>query len=117
MLFRTKLKAGFAACLLAAAVLGLTPAVAQDGSQELTYKQRLVFGLQARRPTELDFVDAVVDTVNRGELPRKLVDRTFFWARDRSRKQGGKKARRPIIYFQPALSRQAEKLGIQIRVN
>ncbi len=92
-------------------------ATGQNGSKELTYQDRLVFGLQARRPSEKEFIAAVVDTVNRGELPRKLVDRTFFWARQRSVQQGGRKPHRPIIYFQPSLTIQAEKLGIRIHKN
>lgn len=87
---------------------------AQQGGKEPTYRERLVFGLQARRPSEVEFVDAVVDTVERGQLPRKLVDRTYFWARERSPVRNGRKAHRPIIYFQPALTKQAEKLGITI---
>lgn len=82
-----------------------------------TLEERLLAGLQARRPSEISFVEAVVDTVHRGKLPEKLVDRTYFWARSRSVRQGGRKARRPIVYFQPALTIQAEKLGIRIKKN
>jgi hypothetical protein len=107
-----------AGLLIIATLLGATPqATAEDGTKELTYQDRLVFGLQARRPSEKEFIEAVVDTVNRGELPRKLVDRTFFWARERTSQKEGRKARRPIIYFQPALTMQAEKLEIRIRKN
>lgn len=72
-------------------------------------------GLQVRRRSERRFIEAVVDTVNRGELSLRLVDRTFFWARSRAPKQAGKYYRRPIIYFQPALRIQAERLRIDIR--
>lgn len=94
--------------------LALPDAAPAQRQSEPTLEQRLKLGLQARRPSENDFIDAVVATVHRGELPQKLVDRTYFWARERSVKNGGRKHHRPIIYFQPALARQAEKLGVDI---
>ncbi|TWT74679.1 hypothetical protein Pla123a_35030 [Posidoniimonas polymericola] len=105
-----------AAFLSIALVFCLTAGLfaAQQGGKEPTFRERLVLGLQARRPSEVEFIDAVVDTVERGRLPRKLVDRTYFWARERSPVRNGKKSHRPIIYFQPALTIQAEKLGITI---
>ncbi|MEM6331199.1 MAG: hypothetical protein AAF790_13245 [Planctomycetota bacterium] len=107
--------------LLAAAVLAAAPttpiASAQTGVQQPTLKERLLFGLQARRPSEKRFIDAVVDTVERGELPLRLVDRTFFWARSRTPKRPTRRSRRAIIYFQPALTIQAQRLRINIRPN
>ena len=82
------------------------------GNREPTFEERLIAGLQVRRPSEFAFINAVVDTVDRGELPQKLVDRFFFWARGKApRVRGG---HRPIVFFQPALTIQAEKLGIEI---
>ncbi|TWT47415.1 hypothetical protein [Botrimarina hoheduenensis] len=80
--------------------------------QPLSLGERLVTGLQVRRPGEFTFIDAVVDTVERGELPRKLVDGFFFWSRSKARSKPG---RRGIIYFQPALEVQAKRLGVTIR--
>lgn len=80
--------------------------------REPTLRERLTLGLNARRPAELEYIDAVVDTVNRGELPEKIVDRMFFWARSRSPK--GDQSRRPIIYFQAGLTRVAEKMHVTI---
>ncbi len=80
--------------------------------REPSLRERLTLGLQARRPVELEYIDAVVDTVNRGELPEKVVDRMFFWARSRSPK--GDQSRRPIIYFQAGLTRVAEKMHVKI---
>ena len=74
----------------------------------ISLEQRLVAGLQARRPSELVYIEAVVDTVNRGDLPQRLVDRLFFWARSRGSHH------RPIIYFQPGLDRVAARLKITI---
>lgn len=104
----------FALAIVAAWLLLPHTAAAQT-VREPTFEQRLAFGLQARLPSEKKFIAAVVDTVNRGKLPKSLVDRTFFWARERSPKQGGKFSRRPIIYFHPALTIQAQRLRIAIR--
>ena len=82
-------------------------------NRETTLEQRLITGLQVRRPSEFAFIDAVIDTVNRGELPERLVDRFLFWARNKAPK--GRGTYRPIIYFQPALSIQAAKLRITIQ--
>lgn len=101
--------------LVAALVGTLLPAdvgVAQNTRQEPTVRERLVSGLQVRRPSEFAFIDAVIDTANRGELPQKLVDRVFFWAR--SRPSRGAAPQRPIIYFQAGLMRIAKKMRITI---
>jgi hypothetical protein len=89
--------------------------LAQTAVKRPPLRERLTFGLQARLDSEVAFIDAVVDTVNRGELPESLVDRTFFWARKRGAEQTGlRRHRRPIIYFRPALLAQTNKLDIEI---
>ncbi|MEO1496567.1 MAG: hypothetical protein AAFV43_05395 [Planctomycetota bacterium] len=99
--------------LVVFAVLGVaTPLVAQTVRQPPTLRDRLVVGLQVRRPVEFAFIDAVIDTVERGEMPQKLVDGFFFWARGKAAARPGK---RGIIYFQPGLETQAKRLGIAIR--
>ena len=87
----------------------------QAGRRQASLEERLIFGLQARSPSDLRFVEAVVDTVNRRELPQQLVDRTFFWARNRTPQSAGHFVRRPFIYFRPALEIQASRLRIAIR--
>jgi hypothetical protein len=100
------------AILLALAISVTNDVSAQTtGSREPTLRERLVAGLNVRRPSEFEFIDAVVDTVDRGELPPKLVDRMFFWARTRPSKGS---QQRPIVYFQPGLTRVAQKLGVDI---
>ncbi len=86
------------------------------GQREPTLRQRLVVGLQVRRPSEFAFIDAVVDTVDRGDLPERLVNRFFFWARNRpdSRSGRARRPRRAIIDFQAGLTVQAKKLRIEI---
>ena len=99
--------------LVLAMLTSTTPANSQTGASAPTLREKLVFGLQVRRPSEFEFIDAVVDTVERGELPRKLVERYFFFARTRPQRRS--RARRPIIDFQFALKAAAEQLRIEIK--
>lgn len=136
---KTRLGAGLKATLVAMLLFSLFAAVSRTQAQgqvgtavqrpaparagqarQLTLEDRLVIGLQARRPSEIAFIEAVVDTVNRGDLPVRLVDRTFFWARARSPRShrgglNGRTSHRAIIYFQAALTIQAERLKIDLR--
>lgn len=100
--------------LLCVGVVGAPPvAEAQTVQQRKpTFEERLVFGLQVRRPSEFEFISAVVDTVDRGELPQKVVDRVFAYAR--RRRDRSRQAHRPIIYFQAALLRVVEPMRITI---
>lgn len=76
-------------------------------------EERLLVGLKVRTREDREFVEQVVKLVNQGKLPVKLVDSTFFWARDKaSRKRS--MANRPMVYFRPALLSRAAKLGISI---
>ena len=81
----------------------------------ISLRDRLITGLKARLKSEVAFVDKIVARVNAGKLPQRLVDETFFWARDRallSRRYP--RLRRPIIYFQPAMIARAARLGITL---
>ena len=86
--------------------------------QGITFRDRLIAGLQARRGSEVEFVDAVVLQVRLGKLPERLVNQTFFWSRDRAARPGRTTAtagtRRPIIYFQPVMTAQAKRLGVTL---
>lgn len=113
---RTYRRAFIALSLVLAVVGWARFAHCQQTQLQPTLRQRLVFGLEARRPSELAFIDAVVLLVREGNLPERLVNGTFFWARQRTPKFHGKKLRRPIIYFQPALTMQAARLGVAIRI-
>ena len=108
----------FCALVVAAALATAWPVVAVGQTidrREATLEERLTAGLQARRPSEREFIDAVVDTVDRGELPEGLVDRFFQWSRLRAAKRGG--GHRAIIYFEAGLRRQADKLRIRIEAD
>ncbi len=91
---------------------GLANSDAQTLQKEPTLRERLVAGLQVRRPSEFAYIDAVVDTVERGELPQKVVDRYFFWAREKPARSVA--TQRPIIYFEQGLTRAALKMKITI---
>jgi hypothetical protein len=114
-----------------AALLGTFVAVggalaAQDNSVErvalapakiqrpISLRDRLVVGLQARLKTEVAFVELVALRVRTGDLPQRIVDETFFWARARGRTLRNGRTRRPIIYFQPAMTARAKKLGVEL---
>ena len=85
---------------------------AQTLQKEPTLRERLVTGLQVRRPSEFAYIDAVIDTIERGELPQKLVDKYFFWAREKPARSVA--TQRPIIYFEQGLTRAAIKMKIKI---
>lgn len=101
---------------LALLVGSATATFAQTVDQrQPSLRERLVAGLRVRRPSEFKYIEAVVDTVNRGDLPEKVVNRMFFWSRSRTPKDD--EGRRPIIYFQPGLNRVAAKMKVSIRAN
>ncbi len=101
--------------LIAAAVITLSfalsagsPATAaeKDSGTASTpsLKETLEKGLKARRPEEFAFIATVVRKVERGVLPRSLVESTFLWARG--------KDTHPFQYFQQGLRVRAEKMGV-----
>ncbi|HEY3394018.1 MAG TPA: hypothetical protein VGK58_15000 [Lacipirellulaceae bacterium] len=91
--------------------VALAPAKVQ---QPISLRDRLVVGLQARLKNEVAFVERVALRVRTGDLPQRIVDETFFWARARGRTLRNGRTRRPIIYFQPAMTARAKKLGVEI---
>lgn len=110
----SRLGFGLAATAWGILVVGGAASAQTGPTREPTLRERLVAGLQVRRPSEFEFIDAVIDTVDRGELSPKLVDRMFFWARSR---QPRGNHHRPIVYFQPGLVRVAERLGVEIEAD
>jgi hypothetical protein len=83
----------------------------RQGRQVSLYDQLRV-GLKAYTKQDVEFIQLVVQKVDEGKLPRKLVDATFLWARNRYKDKPGAHQRRPIVYFQPALTLQARKIGV-----
>ncbi len=82
--------------------------------QTVTLRDRLVVGLQARLKSEVAFVEAVAAQVRTGELPQRLVDQTYFWARQCAADRPNSRARRPIIFFQPAMRARAKRLNVEL---
>lgn len=80
----------------------------------VSLRDRLVVGLQARTRSEVAFVDSVVLHVHAGHLPQRLVDQTFFWARERVAVARNGKQRRAIIYFRPAMVARAQRLNVNL---
>jgi hypothetical protein len=85
-----------------------------DPEHPQTYREVLVFGLRARLPSELAFIDSVVDSVEEGRLPPRLVDQTYFWARTRSGNSLYGRTNRPIVYFIPALEARIKRLRLNV---
>jgi hypothetical protein len=82
--------------------------------QVVSLRDRLVVGLQARLDSEVAFVELVVLQVRLGKLPQRIVDQTFFWARDRASISRNGNSRRPIIFFQPAMRARAKRLRVEL---
>ncbi len=62
--------------------------------------------LRTATPEEKGFVEKAVRLMNKGKLPRPLVENTFDWAR--------RKNEHRFEYFKQALSIQAAKLGLSL---
>jgi hypothetical protein len=92
------------------------PADVSSGTPDkpISFRDRLIVGLKAMSKSDIAFVDSVVAKVQAGQLPQRLVDQTFFWARDRASRPVGGRPHRPVIYFRPALTLQAKKLGVTL---
>ena len=69
-------------------------------------KTTLEKGLKARRPVEFAFLADVAARVEDGRLPKRLVDSTFLWARQ--------KHDYPFPYFERGLKLRARRLGIAL---
>jgi hypothetical protein len=80
----------------------------------ISLRDRLVVGLQARLASEVQFVERVAQRVQTGHLPQRVVDETFFWARQRASIRRPGRARRPIIFFEPAMRARADRLGVEL---
>jgi hypothetical protein len=83
-------------------------------NRPISFRDRLIVGLQARLKSEVAFVDAVVAEVQAGHIPQRLVDETFFWARQRSAIPYDRRYNRPIIYFMPAMRARAKLLHVSL---
>jgi hypothetical protein len=91
----------------------IDPSIPADrqGRQVSLYEQLRV-GLKAKTNDDIAFLKLVVMKVDQGVLPRKMVDATFLWARNRYKLRPTNHQLRPIVYFKPGLQAQAKKIGV-----
>ena len=68
-------------------------------------RDQLYFGLRTFLPEQQAFIDDLVTRVDRGELPRSMVNVVFVWSRKR-------KPKIPFPYFEIAMRLLAEKRGV-----
>ena len=85
-----------------------------NGVKPISLRDRLVVGLEARIPSEIAFCELVALKVQTGKLPARIVNQTFFWARERAAIPRNGIEQRPIVYFQPAMKLRAEKLHVTL---
>jgi hypothetical protein len=73
------------------------------------YEAKLNAILKTRRDEEKQFVSEVVDGIEQGTIPEKLVETSFKWV-------GNKRpdTNYPFIYFERVLRLQAKKINVQI---
>jgi len=112
---------GFAVVL--AGMLSLeSHSVAAQGSVEPTRNQgrrlslevQLRLGLRATTKGDKAFIKKVADLVQQGKLPKKLVDGTFLWARQRAARKSRSRELRPMVYFKPALVLRSKRIGVKL---
>ena len=112
------------AMLLVAAIgVGLLnmPTIAQQTvtdsriqGRQISLRDQLVKGLRATTEGDFAFIDKVIILVEQGKLPRRVVDGTFLWARQRAERHSWARRLRPMVYFQPALTLRAKRIGAQL---
>ena len=90
---------------LATLLTSLTHADVSRKNEELSLKDRLVTGLRATRPEDIQYCERVANAARSGKLPAKIVDSTYFWAT-------AKKVDYPLPAFAKALELQCQRLGI-----
>lgn len=82
------------------------PAFDGGGVVGLDLETQLQKGLKARRPVEFQYISEIVELVEKGELPRKLVVTTYLAAQQRRR--------HPLQWFQLALEARARGLDVEL---
>ena len=106
---------GLAVCLVPTTTTAQqTIAPPSNQGRKVSLRDQLVSGLRAFTPADLRFIDRVVLAVNQGRLPRRIVDGTFHWARDRAARRGRYRRLRPMVFFQPALTARARPFGVAL---
>jgi len=108
------------AVLLLLAVIGSFSIAQQPGNigpargRQINLRQQLTTGLKAFTKGDFAFIDLVVLAVEQKKLPRRLVDSTFLWAREKAVRRSYSRSLRPMVYFKPGLILRARKLGVKL---
>jgi hypothetical protein len=87
---------------------------ADRSGRQISLEDQLRVGLKAVTKADFAFIELVVQRVDEGVLPRKLVDSTFLWSRRRVQRQRPQYRKRPMVYFQPALVLRSRAIGIDL---
>ncbi len=82
--------------------------------RQISLRKQLTKGLRATKKADFEFLDRVVKAVEQGRLPRKMVDATFLWSRNRAARKSYVRRLRPMVYFQPGLTAQAKRIGVKL---
>jgi hypothetical protein len=103
----SKLSAVIAIGVLAAVLPSFVAAeIPRSANKEVSLKDRLITGLRATRPEDIQYCERVANATRTGKLPPKIVDSTYFWAT-------AKQTNYPLPAFAKALDLQCQKLGIR----
>ncbi len=89
--------------LLVVLLLGVGRGLAAQRPRMNLDAQTMKAALRTETPEEHGYIDEVLRRVQRGQLPRSLVEATFIWARH--------KPEHRFQYFRQALRIQAARLG------
>jgi hypothetical protein len=86
----------------------------QAGGRQVSLYDMLRVGLKAKTKADFEYIAEVVELVEKGKLPREMVESSFLYARYRYRTHPSSFRLRPMVYFQPSLSARAKKIGVII---
>jgi hypothetical protein len=78
-----------------------------ESKEQATLEDRLNSGLKSRRQEEFNFVAVVSQRVRTGQIPEALVLQTMQWSLKKNPKF-------PFFYFQFAVKKQADALGVSL---
>jgi len=82
------------------------------GGRQVGLYDMLRVGLKAKTKADFEYITEVVELVDKGKLPRDMVESSFLYARYRYRTHPGSFKLRPMVYFQPSLTARAKKIGV-----
>lgn len=84
----------------------------KEGGRQVDLYYLLRVGLKAKTKADFEYIAEVVELVDKGKLPRDMVESSFLYARYRYKTHPGSFKLRPMVYFQPSLTARAKKIGV-----